>query len=91
MEGQARHPPHWGSTSPDTTLRQWVDLGEHAGFNVPFSYDITRAIRFGDGNVIVLRVENPPFDVQASPDNQIPMLPVGMVDYIADWAAFMAT
>lgn len=62
-----------------------IDLGQHAGFNAPFSYDITRAIHFGHDNVIALRIENPAFDVQASPDKQIPTLPVGMFDYIANW------
>lgn len=62
-----------------------IDFGEHAGFNAPYSYDITRAVRFGQDNLIALRVENPTFDVQTSPDKQIPKLPVGMVDYIANW------
>lgn len=62
-----------------------VDLGERDGFNAPFSYDITRAIQFGRDNVIALRIENPAFNVEASPDKQIPALPVGMFDYIANW------
>lgn len=62
-----------------------VDFGEHNGFNAPFSFDVTRAIRPGADNIIALRVENPPFDIQASPDKQIPTLPVGMLDYIANW------
>ncbi|HEV2324343.1 MAG TPA: hypothetical protein VGS10_10390 [Terracidiphilus sp.] len=62
-----------------------TDFGEHRGFNAPFSYNITRAIRAGQDNVIALRIENPPFDVQSSPDKQIPTLPVGMFDYIANW------
>jgi hypothetical protein len=62
-----------------------VDFGEHNGFNAPFSLDVTRAIRPGEDNTIALRVENPPFDVQASPDKQVATLPVGMLDYIANW------
>ena len=61
------------------------DFGEHSGFNAPFSFDVTRAIRAGAENIIALRVENPPFDIQTSPDKQIPTLPVGMFDYIANW------
>lgn len=62
-----------------------VDFGEHAGFNAPFSFDITRAVRAGQDNVIAMRIENPPFDVQSSPDKQKPSMPVGMFDYIANW------
>jgi hypothetical protein len=62
-----------------------VDFGEHNGFNAPFSFEVTRAIRAGAENIIALRVENPPFDIQTSPDKQIPALPVGMFDYIANW------
>jgi hypothetical protein len=62
-----------------------VDFGEHNGFNAPFSFDVTRAIRPGEDNIVALRVENPPFDVKASPDKQIATLPVGNLDYIADW------
>jgi beta-galactosidase len=62
-----------------------VDFGEHNGFNAPFSFDVTHAIHAGAENIIVLRVENPPVDVQTSPDRQIPTLPVGMLDYIANW------
>ncbi|HEX4029744.1 MAG TPA: hypothetical protein VHX20_05230 [Terracidiphilus sp.] len=66
------------------TFVNGVDFGEHSGFNAPFSFDITRAIRPDSDNNIVLRVENPPFDVQTSPDKQTPTLPVGMLDYIAN-------
>lgn len=62
-----------------------VYFGEHNGFNAPFSFDVTRAIRAGAENIIALRVENPPFDIQTSPEKQIPTLPVGMLDYIANW------
>jgi hypothetical protein len=62
-----------------------VDFGEHRGFNAPFSFDVTRAVRAGAENIIALRVENPPIDIQSSPDKQIPTLPVGMLDYIANW------
>ncbi len=62
-----------------------VDLGEHNGFNAPFSFDVTRAIRPGDDNIVALRVENPAFDVKASPDKQIATLPVGNLDYVANW------
>jgi beta-galactosidase len=62
-----------------------VDFGEHNGFNAPFSFDVTRAIRAGAENIIALRVVNPPFDIETSPDKQIPTLPVGMFDYIANW------
>ena len=40
-----------------------VDFGEYNGFNAPFTFDVTRAIRAGAENIIALRVENPPFDI----------------------------
>lgn len=62
-----------------------VDLGEHNGFNAPFSFDVSHAIRPGEENIVALRVENPPFDTLESPEKQIATLPVGMFDYIANW------
>jgi beta-galactosidase len=62
-----------------------VDFGEHNGFNAPFGFDVTSAIRAGAENVIAIRVENPAFNIETSPGEQIPTYPVGMLDYIANW------
>ena len=62
-----------------------VEMGSHDGFSAPFDLDISGAIRPGRDNVIVLRVENPHFSIEASPDKQEPVFPTGMLNYIGNW------
>jgi beta-galactosidase/beta-glucuronidase len=62
-----------------------VELGGHDGFSAPFEFDISSAIKPGSVNVIVLRIENPPVTIEASPDKQKPLLPTGMLNYIGNW------
>lgn len=62
-----------------------VDLGKHDGFSAPFTFDISRALKPGEKNVIALRIENPSAVIEASPDKQKPDLPTGMLNYIKNW------
>ena len=68
-----------------TAFVNGVELGGHDGFSAPFEFDISSAIKPGSVNVIVLRIENPPVTIEASPDKQKPLLPTGMLNYIGNW------
>lgn len=68
-----------------TVFVNGVELGGHDGFSAPFEFDITSALRVGAENRIVLRVENPPVVIEASPDRQKPLQPTGMLNYIGNW------
>ena len=73
------------------SLRAYVNgvaIGTHDGFNAPFALDITRIIRPGASNQIVLRVENPSAPITTSPDKQPPLMPTGMLNYIGNWGGF---
>ena len=45
-----------------------VHVGYHEGGFTPFSFDITEQIRWGSGNVIALRVDNPPWTSSGNTD-----------------------
>lgn len=62
-----------------------AEVGRHDGFSAPFSFDVTSVLLPGAENDFVLRIENPPFSVTASPPKQVPLYPTGMLDYIANW------
>lgn len=62
-----------------------IDFGEHNGFNAPFSFDVTRAIKPGMTNFVALRVDDPPMPVAVDPLRQKATLPTGMLNYIANW------
>lgn len=88
-------PPEWGRQV--VTLRiggahrlirvfvNGIDFGEHNGFNSPFSFDVTRAIKPGTANVVALRIDNPPVPAVVDPTKQKATLPSGMLNYIANW------
>ncbi|MGJ5816103.1 glycoside hydrolase family 2 protein [Paludibaculum fermentans] len=68
-----------------------VELGGHDGFSAPFEFDISSAIRPGAANSIVLRIENPPVAIEASPDLQKPLMPTGMLNYIGNWGGIFGS
>ncbi|MGC4049739.1 MAG: hypothetical protein QM757_09530 [Paludibaculum sp.] len=68
-----------------------VELGGHDGFSAPFEFDISSAIRPGSDNSIVLRIENPPVAIEASPDLQKPLMPTGMLNYIGNWGGIFGS
>ena len=68
-----------------TAFVNGIEVGGHDGFSAPFSFDVSRALRPGADNDIVVRIENPPFTIDASPDKQVPRFPTGMLNYIANW------
>jgi hypothetical protein len=62
-----------------------IDFGEHNGFNAPFSFDVTRAIKSGKSNLVDLRIDDPAMPVAVDPLRQKATLPTGMLNYIANW------
>jgi len=62
-----------------------AEVGRHDGFSAPFAFDISPVLLPGAKNEIVLRIENPPFSVEAAPPEQVPLYPTGMLNYIANW------
>lgn len=60
-------------------------IGEHRGFSAPFQLDVTEHVRPGTDNVIVLRISNPGSVPAASPREQDPDRPTGMLNYIGNW------
>ncbi len=74
-----------------TVFVNGVELGGHDGFSAPFDFDITSAIRPGAENTVVLRVENPPVQIEDSPDKQKPVLPSGMLNYIGNWGGIFGS
>lgn len=74
-----------GAHRRTTAFVNGAEVGRHDGFSAPFSFDVTSVLLPGAENDIVLRIENPPFSVTASPPKQIPLYPTGMLDYIANW------
>lgn len=60
-------------------------IGEHEGFSAPFAFDVSKAIRPGTDNVIVLRVANPGKVPVEGPREQTPDRPTGMLNYIGNW------
>jgi beta-galactosidase/beta-glucuronidase len=62
-----------------------AEVGRHDGFSAPFAFDISPVLLPGAENEIVLRIENPPFSVEAAPPEQVPLYPTGMLNYIANW------
>ena len=77
---------HFGGVSRRATVFvNGTRIGEHDGFSAPFEFDITRAVRFGAENMIVVRVANPDPAISESPDKQAGTEPAGMFNYIASW------
>lgn len=74
-----------GAHRRTTVFVNGTEAGGHEGFSAPFQFDVTRAIRLGAQNQIVLRIENPPVNIEVSPDKQEAVLPTGMLNYIANW------
>ena len=74
-----------GAHRRTTLFVNGVELGGHDGFSAPFDFDISSAVRPGAQNTIVLRIENPATTISESPDKQEPVLPTGMLNYIANW------
>ena len=74
-----------GAHRRTTVFVNGVELGGHDGFSAPFDFDISSAVRPGVQNTIVLRIENPATTISESPDKQEPVLPTGMLNYIANW------
>ncbi|WP_321472195.1 sugar-binding domain-containing protein [uncultured Paludibaculum sp.] len=68
-----------------------VELGGHDGFSAPFEFDISSAVKPGGENSIVLRIENPPVAIEASPDKQKPLQPTGMLNYIGNWGGIFGS
>lgn len=74
-----------GAHRRTTLFVNGIEVGGHDGFSAPFAMDVSSAIRPGQENDIVLRIENPPAVIDESPDKQKPVLPTGMLNYIASW------
>ncbi|HEX6545420.1 MAG TPA: glycoside hydrolase family 2 TIM barrel-domain containing protein [Bryobacteraceae bacterium] len=68
-----------------------AEVGRHDGFSAPFAFDISSVLLPGAKNEIVLRIENPPFSVEAAPPEQTPLYPTGMLNYIANWGGVYGT
>lgn len=63
-----------------------IPIGEeYDGFSAPFSFDVTSAIRPGEENIFVLRINNSGPVVSTGPREQTAELPVGMFNYVTNW------
>jgi beta-galactosidase len=60
-------------------------LGEHYGFSTPFSFDITKYVRPGENNRIVLRVANLGKTITKSGYEQSGEQPTGAMNYMGNW------
>lgn len=71
----------------------WVngsEAGGYDGISSPFTFDISRFIRRGAKNTIVIRIENPAVTVEEDPERQKAKYPTGMLNYLGNWGGISA-
>ena len=62
-----------------------AEVGRYDGISAPFAFDVSRAVRPGAANDIVLRIENPAVEIGEGPETQKPVQPTGMFNYLGNW------